>query len=248
MIQTRRRMPTPYPALHSPPQRSVLLQDRPGRDPHIPFTSAQGSLGSVVSGCTNQLASFSPCLGLYPLPLQTPHSFPSLAPSLCPGPSNFKVWSRTDHQRWCAHFKATQNPATSPHRAPSNCGQQVRGHLGKSTGGPRRSLIYSRNTDSCQTCSGRPQTASSPSFSPATIHPNLQMTGCGPQKEAHRRAQHLNLGGSSSAPKEGPRWATQSRDRELSQIPYKPQAWDRGEAEEERGRRKAQSCNPPQCD
>lgn len=87
MIQ-KHWMPVPYTVLH----REVFYcrTDLGGTPSH---TSPQLiALLDLSSGHTNQLASFSPCLGLYhTLPLQAPPSLSSLDLSLCPGLSNFKV-------------------------------------------------------------------------------------------------------------------------------------------------------------
>lgn len=122
--------------------------------------------------------------------------------SLCPGLSNFTSGPGQIIRRWCVLLRVTQNRVVGPHRAPSNCGQQVRGYQG----GPGEAfLICSRNTDSCQTCLHLARPCLYPILWCCLCSTHPLMAGPRPQKKAPKEGPEgtLNLG--SPCPQGEPR-------------------------------------------
>lgn len=79
----------PYPVLHR--GVSYCGTDLGGTRIHSSSQLSTSWICCLKEYTSHLLASFSPCLGLYPAPLKGPLSLSSLGPSLCPGPGNFKV-------------------------------------------------------------------------------------------------------------------------------------------------------------
>lgn len=200
----------PYPVLH----REVFYCGTDlGGTPIYPSPQLSALLDLSSEGvCTASAGFLFPVLGTLPsFPTSSP--FPLFSGSLSlPWAKQFQGLGQDRSPEVVCTFQRDSKSCdqSSPHRAPSNCGQQVRGHLGKSTGGPRRSLIYSRNFNSAKPASTcREWPLSSPSFSPATVHCNLQMAGCGPQQ-----GLGFKPGVPVLPPRGTPGWATQSRHQE----------------------------------
>ena len=207
-------------ALYSPPQRSLLLQDRPGRDPQPPLAPAHCPPGSVIWAYASA-GSLFPMLGTLSYSSPTSSSFPLFSGSVSlPWAEQFQgLGQHRSPEVWCTFQGDSKSCAQSPKGSQWPVGDQLVA--------PEEALSIPGTLTAAKPASTCPeQPLTSPSFSPATVPPSLQMAGCGPQQKAHKQGPGCKPGVPVLPPRRPQGGPPNPETRKLSGILYKTQAWD----------------------